>query len=259
MGRTNACLVELAEMSDPAKSAAVEFNQVEKVKKRAIEYLARSFIWLVSLSQKLGIDLETSVWRKYPGVCPYCREKHRETNCQCSKRSKRPIDLWRLRDIANANANSVPTNLRDWESMFQSIYPGTASMGFGYLSTKLVEELGEVEGELTKPKKRRLVLRETGVDTFAFEIADFSAWSCQVSTALRSPSGAESEMSVLGSALSSVLQYEICPRCLDSICSCDIELDTDEERAMAYRFLDPALHDPRDLRWKSPRQINLGL
>jgi hypothetical protein len=143
--------------------------------------------------------------------------------------------------------------------MFHSIYPGTVAEGLGYLSTKLVEELGEVEGELTKPKKRMLVLRERSVDTFAFEIADLFAWSCQVSAALRPPGTPDSEVSILGAALSSVLEYEICPRCLDPICSCDIELDTEEERAMAYRYLDPILYGARDPHWRLPRQISLRL
>ena len=122
--------------------------------------------------------------------------------------------------------------------MFDSIYPNTSKEDFYYLSTKLVEELGEVEGELTKPQKRISVLRESGVDTFAFELADLFAWSCQVSIALRTTE-TPAEASILAESVAKVLKHEICPRCLDPICTCDRELETEEDRAMAYRYLEP--------------------
>jgi len=207
-------------------------------------YLARSFIWLLSLSLRVGVDLETGAWAKFPGVCPYCRARHRPNYSTCTKETKKAIDLWRLRDLANANSGKIPKTLRRWEIMFGQIYPGTASQELHFLSTKLVEELGEVEGELTKPQKRNLVLRERGVDTFAFELADLFAWSCQVSSALRVSDTPQSS-SVLATAVARVLNNEICPHCLDAICTCDPELETEEDRAMAYRYLEPLPHRVR--------------
>jgi hypothetical protein len=244
MGRTNAALVELAAKRNQSKDVNEFLSKAKAEREKAIGYLARSFIWLLSLSLRVGVDLETGAWAKFPGVCPYCRARHRPNYSTCTKETKKAIDLWRLRDLANANSGKIPKTLRRWEIMFGQIYPGTASQELHFLSTKLVEELGEVEGELTKPQKRNLVLRERGVDTFAFELADLFAWSCQVSSALRVSDTPQSS-SVLATAVARVLNNEICPHCLDAICTCDPELETEEDRAMAYRYLEPLPHRVR--------------
>ncbi len=39
--------------------------------------------WLVSLANLLGIDLESEILKKYPGVCPLCSS----IPCQCPMKS----------------------------------------------------------------------------------------------------------------------------------------------------------------------------
>lgn len=225
MGRTNAELMDLVSK----EKADV------KARENAIDRLTRSFFWLCSLSLKLGVDLESAIWYKFPGVCPYCLDCHPDTS-KCSKGTKEPIDIWRLRDIANQKFEIIPQTLRGWEEMFKRIYPATAAQGLEYLSKKLVEELGEVGGELTKPVKRIQLLKETGIDFLAFEMADIFAWMCQVSNALRLPTIAGDE-SVLANSVASRLKYEICPFCKNPVCVCDLELET-EGKKIEYRYLD---------------------
>src|SRR5207249_138632 len=118
----------------------------------------------------------------------------------CSKGTKRGIDIWRLRDISNENADAMPISLIDWEQMFAAIYPSSHKEKISYLSRKLVEEVGEVSAELTKPQKRATLLRKMGVDSYGFEIADLFAWICQASNALREDS-TPPKTSILGEAL----------------------------------------------------------
>jgi len=225
MGRTNAFLVELGttKRKDPV------------ARQTAAEHLARSFLWLCSLAVKLGIDLESAVWAKFPAACPYCLRAH-STNSTCTKATKNPIDIWRLRDLSNQRAAEIPQSLRKWELMFSAIYPQTALAGFDSLSKKLIEEMGEVSGELMKPKKRMELLLQTGVDSYAFEIADVFAWMCQVSNALRED-GQSDKKSCLAEALCLRLQYELCAFCKNAICVCDPERETEQKRLMAF-YLD---------------------
>lgn len=221
MGRTNALLVELqAGEKNPA------------LREEAIDHLARCFVWLCGLALKVGIDLESAVWRKFPSVCPYCLECH-SPQSTCMKATKHPIDIWRLRDFANDNAGRMPKTLRSWEHMFSGIYPASAEEGYRYLSKKLVEEVGEVAAELTKPRKRAELLQQTGVDSLAFEISDLFAWTCQASRALREED-TPSETSILGEALASRMKYEICHFCCSPICICDPERETEQKKAMSY-------------------------
>src|ERR1043166_420031 len=224
MGRTNAQLLDLQESpEDP------------NVRHAAIDRLTRSFFWLCSFTLKTGIDIESTVWFKFPGACPYCFAAHDEKST-CSKATKGPIDIWRLRDLANDRFSRMPRTLREWEELFVKIYPATATIGLEYLSKKLVEEMGEVGGELTKSTKRVSVLQETGIDSLAFEVADIFAWICQASNALRRNS-VENVESVLANAVASRLKYELCPFCRNPICTCELELETEQEK-MEYRFLE---------------------
>src|SRR5207237_391832 len=96
MGRASAHLMEVGHCDvDPT------------VRELAVEHLTRSFIWLCSFALKVGIDLESAVWRKFPTVCPYCLACH-DNASKCSKATKTRIDVWRLRDISNEQAIKRP-------------------------------------------------------------------------------------------------------------------------------------------------------
>lgn len=190
---------------------------------------------MCSLALKMGVDLEQAVWQKFPGVCPYCLTCHGDKST-CSKSTKGPIDIWRLRDLANEGSKNRPKKLAEWEQMFARIYPKSAAGGIEYLSKKLIEEVGEVGGEFTKKAKRRQLLQETGIDSFGFEIADVFAWSCQASMALRNEQ-TEPGASVLATATALRLRFDICPFCRNAVCTCDLEAQT-ETKARAYTYLE---------------------
>jgi NTP pyrophosphatase (non-canonical NTP hydrolase) len=223
MGRTNSL------MADLQSDASIEARD------HAIGYLARSFVWVCSYANKVGVDLEQAVWQKYPDACPYCMACH-DDRSKCSKATKGPIDIWRLRDLANARIPKRPRRLRDWEKMFTKIYPKTSAIGIEYLSKKIIEEVGEVGREFPKRIKRRNLLRETGIDSFGFEIADVFAWTCQASVALRAKATPD-DVSLLATAASNCLRYDICPFCRNGICTCDPEEET-ETKMSGYRYLE---------------------
>lgn len=226
VGRTNSVLVSAMTNSTTREQGDAD---------AALAALAKSLTWLCALANKIGVDLESSVWRKFPGVCPYCRSHHTKTGC--SKATKESLDIWRLRELANKSAEKMPRNLRAWETMFANIYPATTKGPVKYLSRKLVEELGEVADFITRPTRRLELLRETGVDFLAFELADIVAWMCHCSNALRAP-GLSDGKSALAGAIAQGFLGELCPSCGGAICMCDRELETRRGRLVEYRYLD---------------------
>ena len=227
VGRANSALVGLIDADGTRR---------KEKREEALGALAGSFTWLCALANRTGVDIESSVWRKFPGVCPYCAGKHTEKS-GCSKSTKGALDVWRLRDIANEHASEMPHALRGWELLFAEVYPATTKKPIDYLSRKLVEELGEVADFLTRPKRRRELLRDTGVDFLAFELADIFAWVCHCSNVMRGEDIGQGD-SALARILASRFEGEVCELCGGSICTCERERVTSCERLVEYRYLD---------------------
>ena len=97
-------------------------------------HLCMAFSWSLAMLNRYQIDLASDMWRRFPGVCPYCLD----APCCCKKRPKERQKL-----VGKARGGQ-PASLRDWQKMFAGIYPNIALLSAIHLS----EEAGEVHEAL---------------------------------------------------------------------------------------------------------------
>lgn len=97
-------------------------------------HLCMSLSWSLAMLNRYHIDLADDMWRRFPGVCPYCSE----APCICQKR---PKDRQKL---IGKTRGKQPVSLRDWQKMFAEIYPNTVLVS----AIHLAEEAGEVNEAL---------------------------------------------------------------------------------------------------------------
>lgn len=103
-------------------------GEVERVKKN----LLISFSWFVSMLNRLHIDIEDEVWKRFPDLCSYCGTRP----CSCKaqkidKRQKVPVDQ-----------SHRPGTLAGFQKMFNSIYP-SSTRTLEHAGVHLAEEIGE--------------------------------------------------------------------------------------------------------------------
>ena len=69
----------------------------------------------LSLLAKLNVrSVEELVFRKFPGVCPYCRGPHNEVQCKLVKGTDDTVDHAALREKYRENAEQRPVTLDQW-------------------------------------------------------------------------------------------------------------------------------------------------
>jgi len=73
------------------------------------------------------------MWRRFPGVCPYCLF----APCCCKQRPKK-------RRLTNGPGEKQPVSLREWQEMFAKVYPNVVQVS----AMHLAEEAGEVNEAL---------------------------------------------------------------------------------------------------------------
>lgn len=139
------------------------------------DYLAKIFGWYCALANRLNIDLEDTIWQKYPGVCPRCLERV----CNCERKPKN-IDPVNLALIASSHFHQKPTSLREWQTMFASIYRGPSGGEniapsrdrLALVFSRMAEELGEVAEAILLDE---VIDREVDL-IVRNEMADLCAW-----------------------------------------------------------------------------------
>lgn len=107
--------------------------------------LCKALGWYFPLLAKLRIrSVESLVFRKFPGVCPYCREvPHNEAKCKLVKGTESTVSHSEVTEIFDREWDRRPSGLNDWQTMFNRIYP--RNLNDGARSTiGLFEELGEL-------------------------------------------------------------------------------------------------------------------
>ncbi len=107
--------------------------------------LCKSLGWYFPLMSKLKIkSVESLIFRKFPGVCPYCREApHNEGKCKLVKGTASTVDHSSLIEIYDRDWNNRPKTLDEWQEMFSKIYPRNLNES-GRSTIGLMEELGEL-------------------------------------------------------------------------------------------------------------------
>lgn len=97
-------------------------------------HLCMALSWALAMLNRFHIDLKDDMWKRFPGICPYCSE----APCCCSQRPKERQKLTgKFRGIQ-------PVSLRDWQQMFAEVYPNVVLVS----AMHLAEEAGEVDEAL---------------------------------------------------------------------------------------------------------------
>ena len=107
--------------------------------------LCKALGWYFPLLAKMGVEsVERLLFTKYPNVCPYCRKApHVEQECKLIKGTEGVLSHELVREFTEANWETRPASLNEWQRMFNNIYPRSLnSMGFSIIA--LMEELGEL-------------------------------------------------------------------------------------------------------------------
>jgi NTP pyrophosphatase (non-canonical NTP hydrolase) len=107
--------------------------------------LCKALGWYFPLLAKLRVrSVESLVFRKFPGVCPYCRlVPHNEGTCKLVKGTERTVNHSEVIAIFDRDWEKRPKGLNEWQSMFNRIYPRNLNE-IGRSTIGLMEELGEL-------------------------------------------------------------------------------------------------------------------
>ncbi len=89
--------------------------------------------WLIEIANRMHIDLEDSLWERFPGVCSYCG------NAPCICKSIKQEQRKKVR----VDASKRPRSVAAFQQMFNTIYP-QASRTIYEAGVHLAEEIGEV-------------------------------------------------------------------------------------------------------------------
>jgi diguanylate cyclase (GGDEF)-like protein len=186
------------------------------------KWLPKLFAWYCALLKCLRIrGLETLVWNKFPGVCPFCVQER----CKCEVgRPKNALDPSVLAKISRDNIDRRPSTLGQWQRLFDSIYHQTTRG----LALRTAEEGQEARGilvggflklyeELTELSEA-IRLRPFFPDNLKNEVADVFVSICGLanvlSTGFRAPTTTDLGLEVWR-------RYpDTCDTCSNRVCTC---------------------------------------
>jgi len=118
-----------------------------------------AFSWLMAISNRLHLDVEEEVWKRFPGLCSYCGE------CPCVCKKIKPSS----RKEVKGEGQVRPRSLEETQKMFERIYPAKGR-SLSDAGIHLAEEVGEV----SEAVHNYLGQHEAGqFDEVKMEIADF--------------------------------------------------------------------------------------
>jgi NTP pyrophosphatase (non-canonical NTP hydrolase) len=96
--------------------------------------LVMAFSWVMAFSNRLKIDLDMEVWKRFPGFCPYCGT----VPCSCQERaSHRQSNDKQEQNIIKA------IFVVQFQLMFKNIYPQNTIKDAGFHLAEEVAELTE--------------------------------------------------------------------------------------------------------------------
>lgn len=189
------------------------------------EFYVKTLSWLISMSNKLDINLQDCLFKKFPDACPYCTAKP----CECIQNHKKPSSpkpaykiKERLDSLYLTIINAQPirkTTIDSMVLMMNEIYPSNQAVwtihGSFYHFTRIFEELGEIHEAYTayaKDESRKINLEE--------EIADLTAWLLSA-WKIQNPQS---------SLMETLRDYYIsgCPVCKKEKCQCNDYEDRQE-------------------------------
>lgn len=92
-----------------------------------------AFSWMAAIANRLHIDLEKNIWRRFPDICSYCGKKP----CVCKKNKV----IKRVKIVRQTSQK--PLTLNDYQKMFDEIYP-SKERRLSEAGVHFAEETGEV-------------------------------------------------------------------------------------------------------------------
>lgn len=121
-----------------------------------ISKIPEVFCWLMAYYDRLDIDIEEALWKKYPGICPYC---FRREKCLCiteDSKSKYNPDNPKYKPFRR-DRKKMPKSLKEWQLMFKKIYGNINRLeSKKRLWFHFMEEIGEISREFRKNDRRHL-------------------------------------------------------------------------------------------------------
>lgn len=131
------------------------------IRKGDIEKLKLNLLIALSFSMlnRLHIDIEDEVWKRFPYLCSYCGNKP----CICKK--IKPHSRLKIK----INNSLRPKTLAGFQKMFDEIYPAD-SRTLADAGVHLAEEMGEVSEAIHNYLGQH---QEKQFDQIKFELADF--------------------------------------------------------------------------------------
>lgn len=112
-----------------------------------VDALCKSLAWFFPLIDAFNVkSLERIIFRKFPGICPYCRASpHNAVDCKATTGiTEGMLDHQRVTEIYREKLANLPAGLNQWQEMFQSIYPRGNVTNISHSALGLAEELGEL-------------------------------------------------------------------------------------------------------------------
>lgn len=152
-------------------------GNIEKLKLN----LLISFSWIMAISNRLHIDIEEEVWRRFPMLCSYCG--HKPCICKTVKQTKRV----RVR----VDNTLRPHSLTAFQKMFSEIYPADGRT-LADAGVHLAEEMGEVSEAVHNYLGQHL---QKQFDEVRLEISDFI--SCVLGVANSANIDVAKELSIM--------------------------------------------------------------
>lgn len=127
----------------------------ERVRKN----LLISFAWLMAIANRLHIDVDDEVWKRFPALCSYCGF----APCQCKKIKQEK------RAQIKVHSSLRPKSIQGFQDMFRTIYP-PEQRTLPDAGVHLAEETGEVSEAIHNFLGQHL---QKQFDEVQLEIADY--------------------------------------------------------------------------------------
>jgi NTP pyrophosphatase (non-canonical NTP hydrolase) len=173
---------------------------VRKGKVNDIPYpLSMALSWACALANQKHIGLEAELWKRFPGVCPYCG------GCVCDCGEERAAE----RKIVATTATQ-PASLRELQSMLARIYPKNTLRDAAMHLTEELGELDEAVEHFTGTHNSQIF------DEIIVELVDVIANLCAVATCANLDLALEMEK----------IFCKGCPICRKLSCACGFTITT---------------------------------
>jgi len=158
-----------------------------------------AFSWFMSMMNRLHIDIENQIWKRFPYLCSYCG------SCPCSCRERNIEE----RQSVSADENKRPRTLEEFQNMFNRIYP-SEKRTIEHAGVHLAEEAGEFSEALLTYRGGH---KDEDFERLELEAADF--FSCTM--------GVFNSLGINVAKELSIMFSNNCHVCKNAPCTCNFK------------------------------------